>query len=276
MAVAKSADKSAKDIKPAKPTAKPKIDPILKQLLEAGAHFGQRTDRWNPKMKPYIFGVRSGVHIIDLTITAKQLEVAEKAAYEITKLGGQILFVGTKRQAKSIIEKYATESGMPYVTHRWLGGMLTNLDTIKLRIQRLKKLEAQQTENDFAGTIKKEKLLLEKQMAKLDKTFNGVREMHGLPAAIYVVDMIREDIAISEARKLDLPIIAIADTNANPEEADYPIAANDDAIKTLDLITSKIASACGKGYTEYKAKAAAEELKNEEDNIDSSVSSTQK
>lgn len=267
MATAKSADKSTKD-KTAK-TTKTKIDPILKQLLEAGAHFGQRTDRWNPKMKPYIFGVRSGVHIIDLTITAGQLEAAEKAAYEICKQGGQILFVGTKRQAKPIIEKYATEASMPYVTHRWLGGMLTNLDTIKQRIQRLKKLEAQQAENDFAGTIKKEKLLLEEQMRKLAKTFDGVREMHGLPAAIYVVDMIREDIAISEARKLDLPIIAIADTNANPELAEYPIAANDDAIKTVDLITSKIASACGKGYSEYRAKAEkTEELKGQEDKLE--------
>lgn len=265
MAVAKPTDK--KSVKTTtKSTAKTKVDPILKQLLEAGAHFGQRTDRWNPKMKPYIFGVRSGVHIIDLTITATQLEAAEKAAYEICKQGGQILFVGTKRQAKAIIEKYATEASMPYVTHRWLGGMLTNLDTIKLRIQRLKKLEAQQTENDFAGTIKKEKLLLEKQMAKLDKTFNGVREMHGLPSAIYVVDMVREDIALLEANKLGIPIIAIADTNANPELADYPIAANDDAIKTVDLITSKIASACSKGHLEYKAKAAAEEVINEENN----------
>jgi small subunit ribosomal protein S2 len=146
--------------------------------------------------------------------------------------------------------------------------MLTNLDTIKQRIQRLKKLEAQQAENDFAGTIKKEKLLLEEQMRKLAKTFDGVREMHGLPAAIYVVDMIREDIAISEARKLDLPIIAIADTNANPELAEYPIAANDDAIKTVDLITSKIASACGKGYSEYRAKTETEELKGQEDKLE--------
>ncbi|MDQ5943870.1 MAG: small subunit ribosomal protein, partial [Patescibacteria group bacterium] len=152
--------------------------------------------------------------------------------------------------------------------HRWLGGMLTNLDTIKLRIQRLKKLEAQQAENDFAGTIKKEKLLLEEQMRKLARTFDGVREMHGLPAAIFVVDMVREDIAILEARKLGLPIIAIADTNANPELADYPIAANDDAIKTVDLITSKIAGACAKGFAEYKAKAATEEAKAEESNLE--------
>jgi small subunit ribosomal protein S2 len=266
MAVAKSAD--AKSAKTTKSTSKTKVDPILKQLLEAGAHFGQRTDRWNPKMKPYIFGVRSGVHIIDLTITATQLEAAEKAAYDICKQGGQILFVGTKRQAKPIIEKYASEANMPYVTHRWLGGMLTNLDTIKLRIQRLKKLEAQQAENDFAGTIKKEKLLLEEQMRKLARTFDGVREMHGLPAAIFVVDMVREDIAILEARKLGLPIIAIADTNANPELADYPIAANDDAIKTVDLITSKIAGACAKGFAEYKAKAATEEAKAEESNLE--------
>lgn len=248
------AEKSAK---PAASTAK--IDPILKQLLEAGAHFGHRTARWNPKMKQYIFGVRGGVHILDLTQTAPQLATAEKFAYEVTKDGGQILFVGTKRQAKSIIEKHAREAGMPFVTHRWLGGMLTNLDTIKSRIQRLKKLETQKEENDFAGVIKKEKLLLEKQMGKLNKTFDGVRDMHGVPAAVYVVDMPKEDIAILEARKLKIPVIAIADSNADPDMADYVIAANDDAIKTLDLITGKIAEAALKGSTEYKAKAAVEE-----------------
>ena len=264
MATAKPAEK--KSATKTNSTSKTKIDPILKELLEAGAHFGQRTDRWNPKMKPYIFGVRSGVHIIDLTITADQLQAAEKVAHEICKQGGQVLFVGTKRQAKPIVQKYAVEANMPYVTHRWLGGMLTNLDTIKLRIQRLKKLEAQQAENDFAGTIKKEKLLLEEQMQKLAKTFDGVREMHGLPAAIFVVDMVREDIAILEARKLNIPVIAIADTNANPELADFPIAANDDSIKTIDLIVSKISSACGKGNAEYKAKAQAEAIKQEDNN----------
>lgn len=234
-----------------------KIDPILKQLLEAGAHFGHRTERWNPKMKPYIFGVRGGVHILDLTQTAPQLEAAEKFAYNVTKDGGQILFVGTKRQAKPIIEKHAREADMPFVTHRWLGGMLTNLDTIKSRIQRLKKLETQKAEDDFAGTIKKEKLLLEEQMKKLNKTFDGVRDMHGVPAALFVVDMPKEDIAILEARKLNIPVIAIADSNANPDMAEYLIAANDDAIKALDLITGKIAAAALKGSTEYKAKAKA-------------------
>lgn len=252
------ADTSAKPAVAKKPTAK--IDPILKQLLEAGAHFGHRTARWNPKMKPYIFGVRGGVHIIDLTQTAPQLAAAEKFAYETAKLGGQILFVGTKRQAKPIIEKYAHETDMPYVSHRWLGGMVTNLDTIKTRIQRLKKLEAQKEENDFAGTIKKEKLLLEKQMVKLTKVFGGIRDMHGVPAAIFVVDMPKEDIAILEARKLNIPVIAIADTNANPDMADYLIAANDDAIKTIDLITGVIAAAILKGSTEYKAKAATEQI----------------
>ena len=241
-----------------------KVDPILKQLLEAGAHFGQSASRWNPSMKPYIYGTRSGVHIIDLTQTATQLAAAEKFAYEITKQGGQILFVGTKRQAKPIVEKYAIESGMPYVSYRWLGGMITNLDTIKLRIQKLKKLEIQKQENDFAEMIKKEKLLTEKSMEKLTKTFGGIKEMHGVPAAIFVVDMPKEEIAILEARKLNIPVIAIADTNAKPELADYLIAANDDAIKTLDLITSKIAHAAQKGNSEYKAKAASEQVLTEE------------
>jgi small subunit ribosomal protein S2 len=241
-----------------------KIDPRLKQLLEAGAHFGHRTARWNPKMKPYIFGVRGGVHIIDLTQTAPQLAAAEKFAYEATKQGGQLLFVGTKRQAKPIIEKYAHETGMPYVTHRWLGGMITNLDTIKTRIQRLKKLEAQKEENDFAGIIKKEKMLLEKQMVKLTKVFGGIRDMHGVPAAIFVVDMPKEDIAILEARKLNIPVIAITDTNANPDQADYMIVANDDSIKTIDLITGVIAAAVQKGNSEYKAKAESESPAEEE------------
>ena len=243
----------------AKATTKPKIDPILKQLVEAGAHFGQRTERWNPKMKPYIFGARSGVHIIDLTITAKQLDIAEKFAYETTKLGGQILFVGTKRQAKGIVERYAREAGMPFVTHRWLGGMLTNLDTITLRIQRLKKLEAQKAENDFEGTIKKEKVVLEEQMRKLGVMFDGVREMHGLPAALYVVDMPREDNAILEARKLNIPVIALADTNADPDLVEYPIACNDDAIKAIELVTGKIATSALRGANEYRAKAATEQ-----------------
>lgn len=239
-------------------STKTKIDPRLKQLLEAGAHFGHRSARWNPKMSPYIYGVRGGVHIIDLTQTAPQLLAAEKFAYEVTKLGGQVLFVGTKRQAKPIIEKYANETGMPYVTHRWLGGMITNLDTIKTRIQRLKKLEAQKEENDFAGIIKKEKMLLEKQMIKLTKVFGGIRDMYGVPAAIFVVDMPKEDIAILEARKLNIPVIAITDTNANPDLADYKIVANDDSIKTIDLITSVIAAAVLKGSSEYKAKAETE------------------
>ncbi len=250
---------TAKKATAAKKTVATKIDPILKQLLESGAHFGQRTDRWNPKMKPYIFGVRSGVHIIDLTITARQLEVAEKTAYEIAKQGGQILFVGTKRQAKSIVEKHAREAGMPFVTHRWLGGMLTNLDTITLRIQRLKKLESQKTENDFEGVIKKEKVVLEDQLRKLKQMFDGVRDMHGLPAALYVVDMPREDNAILEARKLNIPVIAIADTNANPELVEFPIACNDDAIKAIELVTAKVADAASKGAQEYKAKTATEQ-----------------
>lgn len=246
-------------------TNKSVVSPLLKQLLQAGAHFGQRTERWNPKMAPYIYSSRGGVHIIDLIQTADQLGKAEKAAYELSKSGGQILFVGTKRQAKPIIEKYAKAANMPYVTHRWLGGMLTNLETIKLRIARLKKLETQKAEDNFAGVIKKEKLILEEQIRKLSKMFDGVREMYGLPAAIFVVDMPREHTAILEARKLNIPIIAIADTNANPELADFLIASNDDALKAIELITSKIADACLKGYNEYKAKAASENATNEKE-----------
>jgi len=265
MAIAKPTAKkvATKPVAKKSATTKTTTNPVLKELLESGAHFGHRTERWNPKMAQYIFGARAGVHIIDLIQTAVQLETAEKAAYEITKMGGQILFVGTKRQAKPIIEKHAKEADMPYVTHRWLGGMLTNLDTIKLRIQRLKKLEAQKAEDDFAGMIKKEKLLLEEQIIKLSRMFDGVRELHGVPAAIYVVDMPKEDIAILEARKLNLPIIAMADTNTDPGLVTYPIAANDDAIKSIDYITGKIATACKNGAQEYQAKAAVEQAQDQ-------------
>lgn len=257
MAEAKTASKKASTTTKAKAI---KVEPVLKELLEAGAHFGHRSERWNPKMQQYIFGVRNGVHILDLTQTAPQLATAEKTVYELAKTGGQILFVGTKRQAKPIVQKYAKDAGMPYVTYRWLGGMLTNLDTIKLRIQRLKKLETQKAEDDFAGVIKKEKLKLEEEMQKLQKTFDGVRDLYGTPAAIYVVDMPKEDIAVAEAHKLKIPVIAMADTNADPELATYPIASNDDAIKSIDYITGKIAAAAKRGAEEYKAKAQSEEV----------------
>lgn len=229
------------------------VDPLLKELLEAGAHFGQRVDRWNPKMKPYIYGARGGVHIIDLTQTHQQLLGAEKVVEDITKIGGRILFVGTKRQARPIVEKAARDVGMPYVTNRWLGGMLTNLGTIQTRIDRLKKLQNDAIEGKLAGT-KKERAEQESEIEHLKKIFGGISEVSAVPAVIFVVDVLRDNIAIAEANKLGIPIVAICDTNANPELITYPIAGNDDAVKTIALITNRIATAAQRGAEIYRNK----------------------
>lgn len=257
--------KNKTDGKNVEPSAKKRatvkaIDPLLKELLEAGAHFGQRTDRWNPKMKQYIYGARGGVHIIDLTQTHQQLLDAEKFIENTTKTGGEVLFVGTKRQARLIIEKAAKEIGMPYVTNRWLGGMLTNLETIRMRVNRLKKLQNDATEGKLVGT-KKERSEQEAEIEHLQKIFGGIAEMSVLPAAIFVADVLRDDIAVNEAVKLNIPIVAICDTNANPEPITYPIAGNDDAVKTIALITNRISSAAGRGAEIYRSKVAETTVK---------------
>lgn len=246
--------------KAVKPSAKKTVDPLLKQLLEAGAHFGQRVDRWNPKMKPYIYGARGGVHIIDLTKTHAQLLAAEKFVEATTKIGGKILFVGTKRQARGIIEKAAKDIDMPYVTNRWLGGMLTNLETIQTRVTRLKKLQNDAAEGKLAGT-KKERSEQEREIEQLEKVFEGIAEMPTVPAVVFVVDVLRDDIAVAEANKLGIPTVAICDTNSNPELITYPIAGNDDAVKTISLITSRIAEAAKRGSEMYKAKTAQDAAK---------------
>lgn len=238
-----------------KPVAKKAVDPLLKELLESGAHFGQRVDRWNPKMKPYIYGARGGVHIIDLTKTHEQLLAAEKFVENTTKTGGKILFVGTKRQARSIIEKAAKDTEMPYVTNRWLGGMLTNLETIQSRVSRLKKLQNDAAEGKLSGT-KKERAEQEREIEQLEKVFEGIAEMPNVPAVVFVVDVLRDDIAVAEAAKLGIPTVAICDTNANPELITYPIAGNDDAVKTISLITSRIAEAAKRGAEIYRSKTA--------------------
>ena len=242
-----------------------KVDPLLKELLEAGAHFGQRADRWNPKMKPYIYGVRGGVHIIDLTQTHDQLLTAEKFVEDTTKNGGKILFVGTKRQARPIVEKAAKETDMPYVTNRWLGGMLTNLETIQSRVSRMKKLENESAEGKLQGT-KTEKADLEREMEHLQRIFGGISEMNTKPAVVFVTDMLTDDIAVSEANKLNIPVVAICDTNSNTEFATYPIAANDDAVRTIALITGRIAEAAKKGNGLYVAKTAESKAKEDAKN----------
>ena len=242
-----------------KATAKA-VDPVLKQLLESGAHFGHRKDRWNPKMKPYIYGVRGGVHIIDLTKSLDQLMDAEKFVENTTKNGGKILFVGTKRQARPIIEKAAKEIGMPYVSNRWLGGMLTNLETIQTRVNKLKKLQNDSADNKLTGT-KKERAEKEREMEHLNRIFEGISEMQTKPDAVFVVDVLVDDIAVLEANKLNIPVIAICDTNTSPENITYPIAGNDDAVKTIGLITTRIADAARRGSELYQAKTAQAETK---------------
>jgi small subunit ribosomal protein S2 len=216
-------------------------DVRLDQLLEAGVHFGHQTRRWNPKMKPFIFTERNGIHIIDLRKTLDRLRLAQQAVREVVLRGDRILFVCTKRQLRSVIEVEAQRSGSFYVTERWLGGMLTNFQTIRKQIRRLKELERGQEENAYEFYTKKERLLLDRERAKLDKYLAGVKDMGRLPGAVFVVDARREVIAVKEASKLKIPIIAIADTNADPDLIDYPVPGNDDAIRSVTLISKAIA-----------------------------------
>jgi small subunit ribosomal protein S2 len=214
----------------------------LSQLLEAGVHFGHQTRRWNPKMKPFIFTERNGIHIIDLRKTLDRLVAAQQAVRELVLRGERVLFVCTKKQLRSIIEQEAQRSGAFFVTERWLGGMLTNFQTIRKQIRRLKELERGQEENAFEFYTKKERLLLERERLKLDKYLAGVKDMGRLPGAVFVVDAKRETIAVREAARLGIPVIAIADTNADPDLINFPIPGNDDAIRSVGLITSAIAS----------------------------------
>ncbi|MGW8266486.1 MAG: 30S ribosomal protein S2 [Longimicrobiales bacterium] len=215
----------------------------LNELLEAGVHFGHQTRRWNPKMKGFIFAERNGIHIIDLRKTLDRLIRAQEAVREVVLKGDRVLFVCTKRQLRGIVEQEADRSGSLYVTERWLGGMLTNFQTIRKQIRRLKELERGQEENAFEFYTKKERLLLDREREKLEKYFAGVKDMSRLPGAIFVVDARRETIAVKEAHRLGIPVIAIADTNADPDFIDYPIPGNDDAIRSVGLITKAIADA---------------------------------
>ena len=219
----------------------------MKNLLEAGVHFGHQTRRWNPKMKPYIFTERSGIYILDLQRTARELEGAYNFTRSIAQAGGTVLFVGTKKQAQEPIATEAGRSGMPYVNHRWLGGMLTNFVTMRGRVKRMEELEAMDADGRMATLPKKEQLLLRKELGKLQANLNGVRDMRELPKAIFVVDTKREDIAIHEAQRLKIPIIGIVDTNADPDDVDYVIPGNDDAIRSVGLFCRVISDAIIEG-----------------------------
>jgi small subunit ribosomal protein S2 len=215
----------------------------MKSLLEAGVHFGHQTRRWNPKMKPYIFTERNGIYILDLQRTLRELEHSYKFARAVGTRNQQILFVGTKKQAQEPIATEAGRAGQPYVTNRWLGGMLTNFVTMRGRVARMVELETMEEDGRMASLPKKEQILLRKELGKLQANLNGVRDMRDLPAAIFVVDTKREDIAIKEARRLHIPIIGLVDTNADPDEVDYVIPANDDAIRSVGLMCRVIADA---------------------------------
>ncbi|MGI5998665.1 MAG: 30S ribosomal protein S2 [Lutispora sp.] len=215
----------------------------MKQLLEAGVHFGHQTRRWNPKMAEYIFTERNGIYIIDLQKTVKKVEEAYEFIKEVAASGKSILFVGTKKQAQESIEFEAVRCDMFYVNQRWLGGMLTNFKTIKKRIERLKELEQMENDGTFEILPKKEVIKLKAEKEKLEKNLNGIKNMNDLPGAIFIVDPRKEKIAIQEAHILGIPVVAIVDTNCDPEEVDYPIPGNDDAIRAVKLLTSKIADA---------------------------------
>ena len=229
----------------------------MKQLLEAGVHFGHQTKRWNPKMKPYIFTDRGGIYIIDLQKTAKLVEKAYEFVRGVAADGGKVLFVGTKKQAQESVEEEAKRCNMYYVNQRWLGGMLTNFKTIQSRIERLKDIETMQEDGTFDVLPKKEVIALKKEMEKLQKNLGGIKDMKKIPDAIFVVDPKKERICVQEAHALGIPLIGIADTNCDPEELDYVIPGNDDAIRAVKLIVSKMADAV------IEAKQGAEEVAEE-------------
>ena len=228
----------------------------MRQLLEAGIHFGHQTRRWNPKMKPFIFAERNGIHIIDLAQTVKRLDLALVAARDTVARGESVLFIGTKKQAQEPVSMEATRAGQPYVNKRWLGGMLTNFITIKKRIALLDQLEARQASGDFERLTKKEVAKLVEEMDHLRASFGGIRKMKRLPGMVFIVDPHRERIAVTEARKLELPIIGTGDTNVDPDELDYIIPANDDAIRAIRLLCQLVADACIEGQNSRGVRAA--------------------
>jgi len=237
---------------------------LIKQLLEAGVHFGHQTKRWNPKMKKFIFGSRSGIYIIDLEKTEECINAARDFLTEITSKGEFVLFVGTKKQAQDVIKQEAVRSGMYYVTDRWPGGMLTNFATIKKSINRLKDIEKMRTDGTFEKLTKKEVALLEKELAKLNKNFSGIVPMERMPKAVFVVDTKKEETAVREARRLGIPIIGLIDTNSNPSLVDYPIPGNDDATKSIRTVAAIIADTIIEGRKKFLSYLTQEGVKVEE------------
>ena len=226
----------------------------VKELLEAGVHFGHQTRRWNPKMKPFIFETRNGIHIIDLGKTLAQLETACEFLHKTIASGGRILFVGTKKQAQQNVNEVAKATEQFFVTERWLGGTLTNFATVKKSIARLKEIEKMDADGSINDYVKQEQAMIHRESARLVKYFDGIRTMDKMPAAMFVVDIKREKNAIAEARRLKIPIVAVVDTNCDPELVDYPIAANDDAIRSVRMILTTVAQVVTNARAEYEAK----------------------
>ena len=233
----------------------------IKELLEAGVHFGHQTKRWNPKMKPYIFGQRNGIYIIDLGKTSRLFGDAEAFVNQLAADGGTVLFVGTKRQAQDAVAEEALRCGMHFVNQRWLGGLLTNFTTIQRSLTRLRELEAMQTDGRYETLSKKEVAGIEKEKRKISKNLDGIRQMAKLPDAVFVIDTRKEQIAVDEARKLKIPVIGVVDSNCDPEQVDYVIPGNDDALRSIRLFTSRIADAivAGRSMRESARAEAADE-----------------
>lgn len=233
----------------------------MKQLLEAGVHFGHQTKRWNPKMKPYIFGARNGIYIIDLQKTVTLFDEAYRFVVDIVANGGKVLFVGTKKQAQDSIEEESKRCEMFYVNKRWLGGALTNFRTIKKNIQKLKDLEIMKADGRLEQLSKKEALVIEREIKKLEYNLGGIKEMEKLPGIMFIIDPKKERIAAAEARKLGIPSVGLLDTNCDPDDIDYIIPGNDDAIKAIRLFNSKIADACIEGKRKFEERIQAESMK---------------
>ena len=243
----------------------------MKSLLESGVHFGHQVKRWDPRMKKYIFAERNGIHIIDLQKTIVSIKDAYEAVRKVTVAGKSVLFVGTKKQAQQAIAKEAERCGMYYVNNRWLGGMLTNFSTIKKSLTRLKKLEKMEIDGTFDNLTKKEIASLQKEKAKLEKNLGGIKEMKELPGIIFIIDTHKEQIAVTEARRMGIPIVAVVDTNCNPEGIDYPIPGNDDAIRAITLFTQIIANAVIDADNEAGLKII-ENLQDDDEEITSDLS----
>jgi small subunit ribosomal protein S2 len=228
----------------------------VKELLEAGVHFGHQTKRWNPKMKPFIFDARNGIHIVDLSKTATQLEAACNFLSETVRKGSSVLFVGTKKQAQLAVKETAKDCGQLFVTERWLGGTLTNYGTLKKSIARLREIEKMEADGSINNYVKQEQSMIRREAARLVKYLDGIRTMDRMPGAMFIVDLKREHNAVAEARKLKIPVVALVDTNCDPDLADFPIAGNDDAIRSVRLILTAIGQTVTQAKAEYEAKAS--------------------